>query len=190
MKMLVRFFISSPKDVAVERALALRVLKSELPSDPLLKGRLFTDIVAWDDTPGSPFLANCPPQKAITKFKGEPNKCDVFIIILGSRLGTPPGGEFIRPDGQPYSSGTEFEFDNACAARPPIDILLYAKKDPDKISLDDPDFIEKKRQFELLQAFITRIRDHRSSIYGGMTSFGTTTEFESYLYSRRQSSCP
>jgi len=42
-----RIFLASPGDVADERALALKVLE-ELQYDPLLRGRITVETVAWD----------------------------------------------------------------------------------------------------------------------------------------------
>ena len=42
--MLIRLFLSSPNDVNVERAVATHVINTELPQDPILRGRLFTDL--------------------------------------------------------------------------------------------------------------------------------------------------
>ena len=41
-----RVFLSSPGDVADERALARRVLKDELPYDPFLRGQVTFDAVS------------------------------------------------------------------------------------------------------------------------------------------------
>ena len=43
----IRVFLSSPGDVADERALARRLLKEELPYDPFLRGRVAFDVVSW-----------------------------------------------------------------------------------------------------------------------------------------------
>jgi hypothetical protein len=53
-----RIFISSPGDVQDERNLTRQLIKDELPYDPLLRGRLTLDAVAWDDpAAGVPMLA-------------------------------------------------------------------------------------------------------------------------------------
>jgi hypothetical protein len=52
-------------DVADERALALRVLE-QLQYDPLLRGRITVETVAWDKPDaGTPMLATLTPQEAI-----------------------------------------------------------------------------------------------------------------------------
>jgi len=60
-----RVFLASPGDVADERALALRVLE-QLQYDPLLRGRITVETVAWDKPgAGTPMLATLTPQEAI-----------------------------------------------------------------------------------------------------------------------------
>ena len=53
------------------------------------------------------------------------------MVILWSRLGTRlPAGIFSRPDGRPYLSGTEFEFEDAAESfrmRGLPDLLVYRK---------------------------------------------------------------
>ena len=55
----IRVFLSSPGDVADERALARRLLKEELPYDPLLRGRVTLEVVSWDDPAGKTRLKQC-----------------------------------------------------------------------------------------------------------------------------------
>jgi hypothetical protein len=62
-----RVFLASPGDVADERALALRVLE-QLQYDPLLRGRITVETVAWDKPgAGTPMLAMLTPQEAIAQ---------------------------------------------------------------------------------------------------------------------------
>jgi hypothetical protein len=39
-----------PGDVAAERELARKLIKDELPYDPLLRGRVTFDVFSWDDS--------------------------------------------------------------------------------------------------------------------------------------------
>lgn len=56
---------------------------------------------------------------------------DVAIFILGARLGSSPGRNYIRPDGKPYGSGTEYEFDMMMEAyrRSGRPLILFYKKE-------------------------------------------------------------
>ena len=102
-----RVFLSSPGDVSDERALARRFLKEELPYDPLLRGRVFFQVVSWDDPPApTPMPANLTPQHAVNQFGPSPSQCDILIVILWSRLGTPlDKHSFSKQNGAPYASG-------------------------------------------------------------------------------------
>src|SRR5215211_5653745 len=71
----IRVFLSSPGDVADERALARRLLKEELPYDPFLRGRVAFDIVSWDDPAAPvPMDAALTPQEAVNRFGPKPSE--------------------------------------------------------------------------------------------------------------------
>ena len=111
-----RVFLASPGDVADERALALGVLE-QLPYDPLLRGRITLETVAWDKPgAGTPMLATMTPQEAIKKDLPTPAECDIVIVIFWSRMGMPLPAEWKKPDGSGYLSGTEWEYLNALEA--------------------------------------------------------------------------
>jgi hypothetical protein len=63
----VRIFVSSPGDVAEERAVARRVL-DDLQYDPLLRGKVLLEAISWDDPRGpAPMLATLTPQEAVDR---------------------------------------------------------------------------------------------------------------------------
>ena len=109
-----KIFLSSPGDVAEERELARHLIKDELPQDPLLRGRVTFDVFSWDDpAAGVPLLATMTPQEAVNRVEC-PADCDITIVILWSRLGSPLRSDvFRKPDGEPYRSGTEWEYEDA-----------------------------------------------------------------------------
>ena len=84
-----RVFLASPGDVADERALVRRLLKDELPYDPLVSGRVTFEVVSWDD-PAAPkaMLANMTPQEAVIRFGPKPSECNIVVVVLWFRLGT------------------------------------------------------------------------------------------------------
>ena len=99
-----RVFLSSPQDVADERAIAVRVL-SRLPYDPFLRGRVTLEIVAWDGPGGHvPMTATSTPQAAIDQGLARPSECDVVLVILWNRMGTPLPDTYRRVDGTRYGS--------------------------------------------------------------------------------------
>jgi eukaryotic-like serine/threonine-protein kinase len=120
----VKIFVSSPGDVNSERALAFRVIK-----------RLQREYV--DHLKIVPVLWEQLPLEAVAGFQVEieriasPSEADIVVFILWSRLGTPLGPEFSKPDGTPYNSGTEYEFDVSLKAREETGkpaILVYIKE--------------------------------------------------------------
>ncbi|HEV3120504.1 MAG TPA: AAA family ATPase, partial [Isosphaeraceae bacterium] len=85
---------------------------------------------------------------------------DLALFIFWARLGTPLPGQMRRPDGTPYASGTEFEFEDALQAheqtgRP--DIVVYRKSAQALAALDDPEQVQKSlAQKQALDAFCAR----------------------------------
>ena len=134
-----RVFISSPGDVTDERALARRLLKEELPYDPLIRGRVTFDVISWDDPVApTPMPANLTPQEAILHFGVKPSECDVVIVILWSRMGTHLDVKsFCKAKGEPFLSGTEWEFEDAWAAKPQPYILVYRRNEEPRVGLRD-----------------------------------------------------
>jgi hypothetical protein len=60
-----RVFLASPGDVGEERR-AVYEVASRLPYDPLLRGKVTFEIVAWDGPDGGiPLYANLDPQSSI-----------------------------------------------------------------------------------------------------------------------------
>lgn len=143
-------FVSSPGDVAEERALAERVLAR-------LKGEFADRVeirpVFWEH---EPLLASGSFQAQIVR----PSETDIVVCILWSRLGTRLPADFRREDGSRYDSGTEFEFEDAVAghrARGHPDLLVYRKTAEPLVSLLDPDaLMEKLHQRRALDAFVAR----------------------------------
>jgi hypothetical protein len=83
------------------------------------------DVLSWDDpAAGVPLLATMTPQEAVNQGLGRPADCDITIVILWSWLGSPLRGDaFRKPDGEPYWSGTEWEYEDARTAG--RDVLVY-----------------------------------------------------------------
>jgi len=152
----IRVFISSPADVSEERA-ALRKILADLQYDPFLRGRVTVEEVTWDRPRAEvPLLASFSPQEAINRGLPRPSECDVVIVLIWGRLGTPLGPEYRRPDGGSVRSGTEWEYLDAIAGeastgRPRV--LLYRRDSDVQVSLNDPELSEKREQLELAKAF-------------------------------------
>src|SRR5258708_39755099 len=113
---LMRIFISSPQDAFQERRLANDVI-DDLSRDPLLRDRVILRPVAWDRSDSrTPMLATRTPQEAIDEGLTKPSACDIVIVILWKRMGTPLPPTYRKKDGSLYASGTEYEFEDALYA--------------------------------------------------------------------------
>jgi len=178
-----RFFLSSPGDVADERTFAQQVIEQELPKDPLLRGQITCEAIRWDD-PNAPVSmpATLTPQEAVNRGLAKPSQCDVVIVILWSRLGTPLPDTYKKPDGSPYLSGTEWEYEDAITAKPPPHILVYHRKTkPDFGDPTEPAFDEKVQQFRRVQEFFKGFRNADGSLKGGFAEYNTPQEFRDRL---------
>lgn len=143
-------FVSSPGDVAEERALAERVL-GRLAGE--FADRVELRPIFWEH---EPLLASGTFQEQIVR----PSQADIVVCILWSRLGTRLPGQFRREDGTRYASGTEFEFEDALAGfrtRGTPDLLVYRKTAEPMVSLLDSGLLmEKLEQRRALDAFVER----------------------------------
>lgn len=140
----IRVFLSSPGDVSAERDIADRILET-LPREHAWKGKFTFDIVRWDD-PYAPAVmeAGKTPQASVNHYKAKPSECDLVVVILWGRMGTPlPASTTTKPDGSPYLSGTEWEYEDALTAGKQV--LIYRRTEKPQLDIDDPDFEEKRR---------------------------------------------
>ena len=179
-----RVFLASPGDVADERALALTVLE-QLQYDPLLRGRITLETVAWDKPgAGTPMLATMTPQEAIKKGLPTPAQCDIVIVIFWSRIGTPLPADWKKPDGSGYLSGTEWEYLNALEAaesQGKPEVVIYRRTEKQTLDQDDPQFDEKRKQWRLVQQFFQAFENPDGSLRRGYNSYPAPDEFREQL---------
>jgi hypothetical protein len=175
-----KVFLSLPGDVAAERELARRLIKDELAYDPLLRGRVTFDVFSWDDpAAGVPLLATMTPQEAVNRID-RPADCDITIVTLWSRLGSPLRTDaFRKPDGEPYWSGTEWEYEDARAAG--REVLVYQRTE--KVLLDDEaaDFEERREQRRRVRQFFDRFRNADGSFNAGFAAYEKPEELKRKL---------
>lgn len=178
-----RFFLSSPGDVSDERTFAQQVIEQELPKDPLLRGQITCEAVRWDDPNAPvPMPATLTPQEAVDRGLARPSECDAVIVTLWSRFGTPLPDTCRRPDGSLYLSGTEWEYEDALAAKPTPHILVYRRKSKvDFGDPTDPSFDERVGQFRRVQKFFERFRNADGSLKGGFSEYDTPQGFRDRL---------
>jgi hypothetical protein len=181
-----RIFVASPGDVGEERGLALEIL-DKLPYVAGLRGKATIEVVAWDKPgAGTPMLATMTPQTAIARGLPKPSECDIVVVILWSRIGTPLPAEYQKPDGTAYLSGTEWEYLDALEAaqrdgRP--EILVYRRTEEPKVGLSDPQREEKISQWQKVEAFFAAFRNPDGSIRGGVNPYAAPEHFRESLSS-------
>ncbi|MDG4601318.1 MAG: SUMF1/EgtB/PvdO family nonheme iron enzyme [Defluviicoccus sp.] len=181
---LVRIFLSSPGDVAEERAFAREFIKNELPYRPGFLGQIAIELIAWDDPAARiPMLATETAQESVNAARPRPATCDIVIVLLWSRMGTPLPGTILKPDGTRYLSGTEWEYEDAVNStrEPKPTVLVYRRTEEPMIGLRDPQKKEKEEQFERVEAFFAQFRNPDGSIKAGVNDYATAAEFKPLL---------
>ena len=153
---ILRIFLSSPGDVAEERQLARDAI-AELQREPQFE-RVKLEAVSWDDPQGrTPLVAQLDPQTAVARGLPGPSQCDVVVGIFWARMGSPlPADRYQKPDGSPYLSGTEYELEDAFAASPGPDVLLYRRSEEPRWGARDPEWQAKQDQLARLDAYLER----------------------------------
>ena len=152
-----RVFISSPGDVAAERRRAALVIE-----------KLAKDYVRYFDV--KPYLWETEPMLASGTFQDAivpPNRADIVILILWSRLGTAlPESKYRGIDGRAPVTGTEWEYETALSAQRQHgapDLLAYRKSMAPRAEYKTAaDIEELGRQLQKLDRFGVNI----SSIEG------------------------
>jgi len=168
-------FISSPGDVAEERALAGRVFR-RLASE-------FDDVLAlrtilWEH---EPLFAHASFQAQIPL----PSQCDLVISILWSRLGMRLPGQFASGPDRPAPTGTEFEVHDALSAyekfgRP--NLLIYRKRAAPHLDMASADAEERLQQFRRLTEFCrTAFYDNQGAAIVAHHGFADGADFERQL---------
>ena len=179
-----RVFLASPGDVADERALALGVLE-QLQYDSLLRGRITIDIVAWDKPgAGTPMRVTLTPQEAINEGLPTPAQCDIVIVIFWSRMGTPLLADLKKPDGSGYLSGTEWVYLDALEAtekQGKPEVLVYRRTEKQILDSEDPQFEEKRQQWQLVQQFFQSFKNPDGSLRRGYNPYSTPEDFREQL---------
>lgn len=181
----IRVFLASPGDVVDERSLAIKVL-SDLPYDPLLRGKITIDAVAWDNIDGPPMEATLKPQEAIMKGLPLPSACDIFIAVFWSRIGT-----VIEIDGKNYMSGTHYEYEEALQgwkSNGSPRILVYKRTQKVLLDPDENGFSEKIKQHNKVKDFFSSFNDKLTGeALGGYNSYSTPDRFREDLESHLKS---
>lgn len=169
-----QIFLSSPGDVTHQRSVVRTAIEA-VSRDPLVAARCRLDVVAWD-TPDSsiPLSASVTPQVSINQHLTWPRDCDLTIVLLWGRLGTPLPKSMARANGSVFESGTVWELEDAKAGGKPV--WIYRKMPPPNAPINDPSIDELRRQFQALERFLDGTRGPDGSIHSGMQEFSSDQE--------------
>jgi hypothetical protein len=171
----IRIFLASPGDVVDERR-AVRGVAERLERSPLIRDDFTIQVVSWDDPDAPvPMLAMLTPQQAVSRALPRPSECDFTIVIVAQRMGTPLDER--KPDGSPYRSGTEWEFEDARRAGKPI--LLYRRTTPAASPGTDAEEIARQRRS--VDEFFSQFTNASGALTGGVTSYAAVDELVSRL---------
>jgi Sulfatase-modifying factor enzyme 1 len=169
---LIRVFISSPGDVFEEHEAAKRIIGA-LPDRPVFRDRVAFRIVSWTTTSSStPMLSHLSPQEAMGEGVPKPSECDIVVVILWSRMGTPFQDQF----GRSFQSGTHWEVLDAMESKHPL-TAIYACSRPVMFSADDD---EGRDQFRRLKEFT------KSALFNSGKRFAGINYYESLQNFREQ----
>jgi tetratricopeptide (TPR) repeat protein len=144
-----KIFLSSPGDVAEERALAEIVFRRIADE---LSDAVRLHLVIWEH---EPLFAHTGFQQQIER----PSQCDLVVCIIWSRLGTRLPADYAPVAGEPAPTGTEFEVRDALAAFERMgkpNLLIYRKIPGPHIQLGSADFAERTSQYARLDEFCRR----------------------------------
>ena len=147
----VRLFLASPGDVSEERRQVEQVAR-KLANESRYRDAIHLQVIGWDQ-PGMQITmrAGETPQDSVTDQLPLPSECDIAVVILWSRIGTPLPETKRKRDGGRYLSGTEWEYEDALQGfktRGSPEVWLYRRNEEPKIGLKDPEKAEKIEQWE------------------------------------------
>ncbi|NKY31427.1 DUF4062 domain-containing protein [Nocardia gamkensis] len=163
-----RIFVASPSDVRDERQ-AIFEIAARVPYDPVLRGKVTLEIVAWDGPYGSiPLLATVDPQTAVSAGLPLPSECDVVVVVIHSRLGTPLPSKYAKDGGNRPVTGTEWEYEDAIRAHHASgtpEVLVYRREGPVSFDLDSTTdasiVMQAHRQIQAVEEFFSRLEAER-----------------------------
>ena len=169
-----------------ERVLARQVL-ARLPQEAQFRGRVLIEEVSWDNPAAPvPLAAQLIPQEAINQGRPRPAECDVVLVILWARMGTPLPAEYTKPDGTRFESGTEWEYLNAITEAErrgdgtPL-VLVYRRTEPVLLDRKAADFAERVDQGERVDRFLDGFRDPDGSLRRSYHEYVAPSDFENVL---------
>ena len=174
-----RIFVSSPSDVAAERA-RVKLLADRLNGE--LEGRVHLDVLRWED---AFYTAAHSFQEAIDAALDNMSATDMVLCIVWKRAGLKLNpGIWQRADGSAYESGTVLEFETAVEVsrkhNGTPDVYLFRKTADVLLRADRAS--EEMEQYQLLQSVWKRWTESAEGYNtAGYQSFTEVDDFERKL---------
>lgn len=168
-----KIFVSSPSDVAVERQLVKKVV-DQLNTIAFINEHALLKLYSYEQD--VPPATGKGPQMIIDQYMPTPDQVDIFICLLWNRMGTPTQDE---KSGKLYASGTEYEF--ICAYQANLQtkkpaILLYRCARPTDFRNVEP------TQLAQVRAFFDRFSGNNPEFKGLYKIYSAVDEFERALF--------
>jgi hypothetical protein len=144
-------------------------------------------VITWDDPNAStPMLAHLSPQAAVNRGLPRPSECDVVVVILWSRMGTPLPESERKEDGSKYVSGTEYEYLDALRAAQRTDspkILIYRRTEIPHlpVTLSANEASEAREQWSRVEAFFAGLKNEDGSLRTGYHQHEKPEDFRKLL---------
>ncbi len=174
-----RLFVSSPSDVAAERA-RVDVVAERLNGE--FEGLARIEVIRWET---GFYTATRSFQEAIDSAIDRMRETDMVVCILWKRIGSElDPGKWQKTDGTPYESGTVLEFETALAVsreqKGAPDVYLFRKEAP--ITYGAATFEAERAQHVLLDAVWKRWTETSGGHnVAGFQRFSDADEFERQL---------
>jgi len=175
-----RVFLSSPGDMGAARAVVRDLVEKHLAKERVFQNAKL-EVVSWDD-PLKPLALDAflTPQQAIDRHLPMPSECDVVVVILWSRMGTP-----LVHEGRQYLSGTHYEYENAVGAEKRPRVFVYRWTAPPEQAWADLQIGEtsdqQRAQLATVEQFLSRFRNADGTAAGSFMTFASIPEFGSML---------
>jgi hypothetical protein len=124
--------------------------------------------------------AHVTPQEAVNRGLTLPSRCDVVVVLLWSRLGTPLPETCLKSNGERYWSGTEYEYLEAVGADQKPRVLLYRCLAPleeawRKSGVTETE-AQREEQHARVERFFCSFKANDGSLTGSYQTYKTVAE--------------
>ena len=183
-----RIFLTSPDDVKKEKEYAISIIE-QLRGERAFRGRINLECFVREEVidAGIDMETGEPPQVPVMQGIPKPSDCDLVIVILWSQVGALFSSDYIIKDGikyftdDPYISATEWDYYDAITAfkkngKPSV--WLFRRNQVPSISLEDPEYEDKKAEWDLVNQFFESLSNIDGPISRRINKYSTPDEFK------------